>query len=66
LTTAKFFSPTGRPISHQGVEPHIAVQVTAKPAVSEVSLNTDPAAGPTQDASLESALRVARQQVARR
>ena len=35
LTTAKFYSPTGRPISHQGVIPNVVVRTTAKPAVDE-------------------------------
>ena len=31
LTTAKFYSPSGQPISHVGVTPDIVVQKTAKP-----------------------------------
>jgi carboxyl-terminal processing protease len=31
LTTAKFYSPTGRPYSGVGVEPNITVRVAAKP-----------------------------------
>jgi carboxyl-terminal processing protease len=31
LTTAKFYSPTGKPYSHVGVEPDIVVQQVAKP-----------------------------------
>jgi carboxyl-terminal processing protease len=30
LTTAKFFSPSGQPISHVGVQPHVVVRQTAK------------------------------------
>ena len=32
LTTAKFYSPSGRAISQQGVEPDVIVQTVAKPA----------------------------------
>jgi carboxyl-terminal processing protease len=31
LTTAKFFSPNGKPYSHIGVEPDVKVQLTARP-----------------------------------
>ncbi len=31
LTTAKFYSPTGHPYSHVGVEPDVQVHVTARP-----------------------------------
>ena len=34
LTTAKFYSPSGRAISKNGVVPNIAVQVAAKPVVN--------------------------------
>ena len=32
LTTAKFYSPNGHPISHVGVQPDITVHRVAKPA----------------------------------
>jgi len=35
LTTAKFYSPSGRPISKQGVTPDIIVRMAAKPVVGE-------------------------------
>jgi len=31
LTTAKFYSPSGRPYSHVGVEPDVTVRLAAKP-----------------------------------
>jgi carboxyl-terminal processing protease len=31
LTTAKFYSPSGRAISHVGVQPHVAVQRETRP-----------------------------------
>ena len=37
LTTAKFYSPKGRPYSDYGVEPHQVVQTTLKPAVASPS-----------------------------
>ena len=62
LTTAKFYSPNGRPISRQGVQPHLAVQRVAKPATD----GAQPPAAPPADSALESAVQVARQQIARR
>ena len=56
LTTAKFFSPSGAPISKVGVEPTIRVLQTAKPANGE-PISTD-------DAVLSAAVLKARSQVA--
>lgn len=58
LTTAKFFSPNGTPISHRGVEPHNRVQVVAKP-VSESS-------GSREDAILHAGIQAARGRFAAR
>lgn len=41
LTTAKFYSPSGAPISHRGVEPHEQVQVVAKPVNGTVDSVSD-------------------------
>jgi carboxyl-terminal processing protease len=60
LTTAKFYSPSGRPISNVGVQPDLQVQVTARPVTGG-----EPA-GDAADAALDAALKVARQQLARR
>jgi carboxyl-terminal processing protease len=38
LTTAKFYSPSGAAISHQGVAPHETVQNVAKPVTDSVDL----------------------------
>ncbi|TWU30055.1 putative CtpA-like serine protease [Bythopirellula polymerisocia] len=38
LTTAKFYSPNGTPISYRGVEPHEKVQVVAKPVLERIDL----------------------------
>lgn len=58
LTTAKFYSPSGRPISKQGVEPDVAVRVTAKPA--------DGNADAREDAILAAGIRAARGQLSQR
>jgi carboxyl-terminal processing protease len=42
LTTAKFYSPSGRPISKQGVLPTHAVQSVARPISGVVTVDTDP------------------------
>lgn len=54
LTTAKFYSPTGRPYSHVGVEPDVLVQSTARPIDGQL-----PIAQPGNDAVLLAALQVA-------
>lgn len=41
LTTAKFYGPSGAPISHRGVEPHETVHVVAKPVNGKVDLASD-------------------------
>lgn len=57
LTTASFFSPNGRPISHQGVDPDYSVQRAAKPTGERL-------AAPQEDLELRTAIRVARKFVA--
>jgi len=61
LTTAKFFSPNGTPISHRGVEPHDVVRVTAKPVGARTSVKNQ-----IKDAILQAGLQVARNRVAAR
>ncbi len=64
LTTAKFFSPLGKPYSGIGVEPDVQVQTVNKPIVeteSEVATLRV-----FQDVTLEAGLTVARQQTAQR
>jgi len=61
LTTAKFYSPTGRAYSRVGVEPNVMVHLTARPVDGEVvPLETE------DDAMLDAALDAARDQLARR
>lgn len=57
LTTAKFYSPNGTPISGRGVTPDITVYTTAKPAAEGDTAPADP--------TLVTALQVARRQVSR-
>jgi carboxyl-terminal processing protease len=65
LTTAKFFSPTGKPISKVGVSPDILVQRTAKPVDGDLA--TDSAATPGgDDAAMAAGLQAARRQIAKR
>lgn len=59
LTTAKFFSPLGKPYSGIGVEPHVVVRQTARPIA-------DALASPGEDPMLAAALHVASQLVAQR
>ena len=42
LTTAKFYSPEGIPISQNGVVPDVKIQVAAKPATEELNVESDP------------------------
>jgi carboxyl-terminal processing protease len=59
LTTAKFYSPSGRPISKVGVQPDVAVRRVAKPvAGQQVSSG--------EDEALAAGLQTARRQTAKR
>jgi carboxyl-terminal processing protease len=62
LTTAKFYSPMGKPFCRVGVEPDVMVHLTARPINGEVQL---PIAA-EDDAMLNAALDAARDQLARR
>ena len=63
LTTAKFYSPSGRGYSKVGVTPNITIHQTAKPVVG-----AEPRADGAKpiDAVLEAARQMARQQLAKR
>lgn len=41
LTTAKFYSPKGRPYSNQGVEPHQVVQTSLKPVAADATASAE-------------------------
>ena len=58
LTTAKFYSPDGRPYSLVGVEPDILVRQTARPINGSVAQGAE-------DAVLSAALEFARKSFAR-
>ena len=58
LTTAKFYSPSGQPISHRGVEPDVVVRVAARVDASGLPARGDA----TQDEELMAAIRVFREQ----
>ncbi|PQO44555.1 S41 family peptidase [Blastopirellula marina] len=57
LTTAKFYSPSGRAISRNGVLPDVKVRVAAKPAFGQNGLadNAQPQGDPVMDAGLTAA-----------
>ncbi len=59
LTTAKFYSPSGRPISGAGVSPDLLVQEVAKPQF-------DGSQNPSGDPVLQQAVQAARGQLTRR
>lgn len=60
LTTAKFYSPSGQAISHQGVQPDVVVRTTAKPTTGDTNPTVE------TDAILNAGLQVARQQLSQR
>ncbi len=70
LTTARFYSPSGRPYSGSGVEPQIVVHQAARPMTEAVNrpLASESlvAALPTEDPFLLAALETLRQPVAQR
>ncbi len=74
LTTAKFYSPTGKPISNVGVTPDVVVRQAARPVLNGDVANDAPQADPTAplaaapktDAVLEAGVKAAQQQLAKR
>ena len=72
LTTAKFFSPKGRPYARVGVEPDLPVQVAARPASPPepregLAVALEPEVGDAPaDAALEAAVAAARRGLERR
>ncbi|MEK6236575.1 MAG: S41 family peptidase [Planctomycetales bacterium] len=57
LTTAKFYSPTGRAYSKVGVTPHITVRTAAKPVNGRVQ----PPVSLSEDPAVKESVRVARE-----
>jgi carboxyl-terminal processing protease len=60
LTTAKFYSPSGRAISQGGVEPDVTVRATAKPVIEG---QTPTAVESEDDEVLKAGLELGRRQV---
>ena len=60
LTTAKFYSPQGTPISRRGVQPDVVVHSSARPSDTGELLEDQP------DAILQAGVQVARKQLSRR
>ena len=58
LTTAKFYSPSGQPISNRGVTPDVVVQRVAKPELTVAGPRPVPA-----DPTLDTALQLLRKEV---
>ncbi len=56
LTTAKFYSPTGKPYSHVGVEPDVVVRQAAKPIDGQIATTPNSA----DDQTLATAMSVIR------
>jgi carboxyl-terminal processing protease len=61
LTTAKFLSPSGKPISTVGVNPDVAVREAARPTPDGLRIEQD-----ANDAVMDAALQSVRQQLAAR
>ncbi len=61
LTTAKFYSPSGKAIANAGVTPDVVVQKTAKPVAE-----TGQQIAPEDDAILNAGLEIARQRLSQR
>ncbi len=61
LTTAKFFSPNGTPISRHGVEPDVNVRTVARPTAAGIA-----DLGEKSDAILQAGLEAARSKMAAR
>ncbi|GAA4435091.1 S41 family peptidase [Bremerella cremea] len=59
LTTAKFFSPSGRAISRNGVTPDVSVRIAAKPDLEEMKQAFE--AAPKGDPVMEAGVVAARQ-----
>jgi len=61
LTTAKFYSPTDRPYSEQGVEPNVRIRAAAKPNSEDADLSNQVVVGdPDRDTWLAVAVQQAK------
>ena len=66
LTTAKFYSPSGQPISHRGVEPDVEVKAAEQTLTAKPIDGLLPIAEQHQDAAFTASVQIARQQLTRR
>ncbi len=66
ITTAKFYSPLGKPFAGIGVDPDLKVQVAAKPVDGHVTIPASTGAATDDDAILNAGVQAARRQVAQR
>lgn len=66
LTTAKFYSPSGQPISKRGVSPDVVVKPTDETIVAKPIDEVLPIADQHRDHALTAGLQVARQQLSQR
>jgi carboxyl-terminal processing protease len=64
LTTAKFYSPSGQPITNRGVFPDVVVQTVKKPAVA--AAGADRKLQPEEDTVLAAALQFMRSRLTQR
>jgi carboxyl-terminal processing protease len=64
ITTAKFYSPLGKPFAHIGVDPDLPVRTAAKPVGGQITVAA--ATGGPDDAIFNAGLQAARRQVAQR
>lgn len=65
ITTAKFYSPAGKPFARVGVEPEIQVRTAAKPVNATLTSTSGPASA-ADDAIFNAGLNAARRLVAQR
>ncbi len=66
LTTAKFYSPSGQPISHRGVEPDVVVDGSEETLVAKPVDQQLPSTDVPSDPALRMGVQIARQQLSQR
>ncbi|MEX1026803.1 MAG: S41 family peptidase, partial [Candidatus Paceibacterota bacterium] len=66
LTTAKFYSPSGQPISDRGVVPDVEVKASDQTIVAKPVDDRVPTAEQSRDPALTAGLQIARQQLTQR
>ncbi|REJ69923.1 MAG: S41 family peptidase [Planctomycetota bacterium] len=66
LTTAKFYSPTGKPISNIGVSPDVVVREAARPVMQQATQVDPTAPRVASDVVLDAGIEAAQQLIAKR